>query len=106
MAEVSLPNVKQENSKTETDLEEIKSKDQQLFSLISEGYEILNIRVPSKLPTVDEEESTELQDNLSYLHQTPKIKSHNHIEWTLQHNQVLPEGEEILEHQEVLFCFI
>uniref|UniRef100_A0A3P8NL69 Cardiomyopathy associated 5 n=1 Tax=Astatotilapia calliptera TaxID=8154 RepID=A0A3P8NL69_ASTCA len=103
MAEVSLPNVKQENSKTETDLEEIKSKDQQLFSLISEGYEILNIRVPSKLPTVDEEESTELQDNLSYLDQTPKIKSHNHIEWTLQHNQVLPEGEEILEHQEVLF---
>lgn len=106
MAEVSLPNVKQENSKTETDLEEIKSKDQQLFSLISEGYEILNIRVPSKLPTVDEEESTELQDNLSYLDQTPKIKSHNHIEWALQHNQVLPEGEEILEHQEVLFCFI
>lgn len=106
MAEVSLPNVKQENSKTETDLEEIKSKDQQLFSLISEGYEILNIRVPSKLPTVDEEESTELQDNLSYLDQTPKIKSHNHIEWMLQHNQVLPEGEEILEHQEVLFCFI
>lgn len=105
MAEVSLPNVKQENSKTETDLEEIKSKDQQLFSLISEGYEILNIRVPSKLPTVDEEESTELQDNLSYLDQTPKIKSHNH-EWMLQHNQVLPEGEEILEHQEVLFCFI
>ncbi|XP_039476281.1 cardiomyopathy-associated protein 5 isoform X1 [Oreochromis aureus] len=100
MAEVSLPNVKQENSKTETGLEEIKSKDQQLFSLISEGYEILNIRVPSKLPTVDEEESTELQDNLSYLDQTPKIKSHNHIEWTLQDNQVLPEGEEILEHQE------
>uniref|UniRef100_A0A8C7ZRT1 Cardiomyopathy associated 5 n=1 Tax=Oryzias sinensis TaxID=183150 RepID=A0A8C7ZRT1_9TELE len=75
MAEVSLPNVKEENTGTETDLEEIKNKDQQLFSLISEGYEILNIRVPSKLPTVDEEESTELQDNLFYLDQTPKIKS-------------------------------
>uniref|UniRef100_A0A3B3IPH8 Cardiomyopathy associated 5 n=1 Tax=Oryzias latipes TaxID=8090 RepID=A0A3B3IPH8_ORYLA len=81
MAEVSLPNVKEENTGTETDLEEIKNKDQQLFSLISEGYEILNIRVPSKLPTVDEEESTELQDNLFYLDQTPKIKARNHQNW-------------------------
>lgn len=78
MMEVSQPNVKQDKTETEPDLEEIKSKDQQLFSLISEGYEILNIRVPSKLPTVDEEESTELQDNLSYLDQTPMIKSRNH----------------------------
>ena len=76
MAEVSVPNVpKPEKAQGETDLEEIKDKDQQLFSLISEGYEILNIRVPSKLPTVDEEESVELQDNLSYLDKTPGIKS-------------------------------
>uniref|UniRef100_A0A3P9M486 Cardiomyopathy associated 5 n=1 Tax=Oryzias latipes TaxID=8090 RepID=A0A3P9M486_ORYLA len=81
MAEVSLPNVKEENTGTEADLGEIKNKDQQLFSLISEGYEILNIRVPSKLPTVDEEESTELQDNLFYLDQTPKIKARNHQNW-------------------------
>lgn len=101
MMEVSLPNVKQEKTETEPDLEEIKSKDQQLFSLISEGYEILNIRVPSKLPTVDEEESTELQDNLSYLDQTPKIKSRNHHDWTQQQNHVLPEEGEILDHQEV-----
>ncbi|XP_059192678.1 cardiomyopathy-associated protein 5 [Centropristis striata] len=100
MMEVSLPNVKQEKTQTEPDLEEIKSKDQQLFSLISEGYEILNIRVPSKLPTVDEEESTELQDNLSYLDQTPKIKSRNHHEWT-QQNHVLPAEEELLDDQEV-----
>ncbi|XP_040898037.1 cardiomyopathy-associated protein 5 [Toxotes jaculatrix] len=98
MAEVSLPNVQQE--KTEPDLEEIKNKDQQLFSLISDGYEILNIRVPSKLPTVDEEESTELQDNLSYLDQTPKIKSRNHHDRTRQKNHVLPEEGEILDHQE------
>ncbi|XP_078106699.1 cardiomyopathy-associated protein 5 [Sander vitreus] len=100
MAEVSLPNVKQEKTETKPDLEEIKNKDQQLFSLISEGYEILNIRVPSKLPTVDEEESTELQDNLSYLDQTPKIRSRNHHDWTLQQNHTLPEEGEIMHHQE------
>uniref|UniRef100_UPI0037E962AD cardiomyopathy-associated protein 5 n=1 Tax=Semicossyphus pulcher TaxID=241346 RepID=UPI0037E962AD len=100
MAEVSLPNVKQEKTQAEPDLEEIKNKDQQLFSLISEGYEILNIRVPSKLPTVDEEESTELQDNLAYLDQTPKIRSKNNHDWTQQANHVLPEEGEILDHQE------
>ncbi|XP_068460669.1 cardiomyopathy-associated protein 5 [Clinocottus analis] len=100
MAEISLPNVKQEKNETEPDLEEIKNKDQQLFSLISEGYEILNIRVPSKLPTVDEEESTELQDNLSYLDQTPKIKSQNRKDWTLQQNHALPKDGELLDHQE------
>ncbi|KAA8592322.1 hypothetical protein FQN60_017777 [Etheostoma spectabile] len=99
MAEVSLPNVKHEKTEPEPDLEEIKNKDQQLFSLISEGYEILNIRVPSKLPTVDEEESTELQDNLSYLDQTSKIRSRNHHDWTLQQNHTLPEEGEIM-HQE------
>ncbi|XP_070759932.1 cardiomyopathy-associated protein 5 [Enoplosus armatus] len=101
MAEVSLPNVKQEKTEMEPDLEEIRNKDQQLFSLISEGYEILNIRVPSKLPTVDEEESTELQDNLSYLDETPKIRSRYHHDWTRQsQNHVLPEEGEILNHQE------
>lgn len=101
MVEVSIPNVKQEKTETEPDLEEIKSKDQQLFSLISEGYEILNIRVPSKLPTVDEEESTELHDNLSYLDQTPKIRSRDYNEWTQLQNQVLPEEGETSDHNEV-----
>nr|XP_020450272.1 cardiomyopathy-associated protein 5-like isoform X1 [Monopterus albus] len=100
MAEVSLPNVKQEKTETEPNLKELKSKDQQLFSLISEGYEILNIRVPSKLPTVDEEENTELQDNLSYLDQTPKIRSRNHSEWIRQQNQVLSAEGEILDSKE------
>ncbi|XP_068559327.1 cardiomyopathy-associated protein 5 [Cebidichthys violaceus] len=100
MAEISLPNVKLETNETEPDLEEIKNKDQQLFTLISEGYEILNIRVPSKLPTVDEEESTELQDNLSYLDQTPKIRSQNRKDWTLQQNHALPQEEELLDYQE------
>lgn len=99
MAEVSLPNVQQEKTTTETDLDEIKNKDQQLFSLISEGYEILNIRVPSKLPTVDEEEATDLQDNLSYLDLTPKIKSRNHSDWTELKDHDQPKEEEI--HTEV-----
>ncbi|XP_042562489.1 cardiomyopathy-associated protein 5 isoform X1 [Clupea harengus] len=72
MAEVSVPNVRPENDKSS----EVKlDKDQELFSLISEGYEILNIVVPSKLPTVDEEETSDLVDNLSFLQHTPKIKS-------------------------------
>ncbi|KAM4578898.1 cardiomyopathy-associated protein 5 [Fundulus diaphanus] len=98
MAEVSLPNVKEEKTPTKADLEEIKSKDQQLFSLISEGYEILNIRVPSKLPTVDEEESTDLQDNLSYLDQTPKIRSRNHQDWAQHRDQL--EAEQTLDDPE------
>lgn len=93
MMEVSQPNIKQEKMETEPDLEEIKDIDQQLFSLISEGYEILNIRVPSKLPTVDEEESTELQDNLSYLDQTSKIKSRKNHQWTQAQSQVLSDVE-------------
>nr|XP_057927987.1 cardiomyopathy-associated protein 5 [Doryrhamphus excisus] len=93
MAEVSIPNVKQQKKETEQDLEDIKSKDQQLFSLISEGYEILNIRVPSKLPTVDEEESTELQDNLYYLDQTPKIRSRNHLNETTDRPQEVKTPE-------------
>ncbi|XP_061672720.1 cardiomyopathy-associated protein 5 [Syngnathoides biaculeatus] len=98
MAEVSLPNVKEQKT-AETDLEENKNKAQQLFSLISEGYEILNIRVPSKLPTVDEEESTELQDNLSYLDQTPKIRSRNQLH-EISQNHGLPQEVKILESNE------
>ncbi|CAJ1068877.1 Hypothetical predicted protein [Xyrichtys novacula] len=100
MSEVSLPNVKPEKTPTEPDLEDIRNKDQQLFSLISEGYEILNIRVPSKLPTVDEEESTELQDNLSYLDQTPKIKSKNNHIWRQQQDDDMLQDEADLNNQE------
>ncbi|XP_054904858.1 cardiomyopathy-associated protein 5 isoform X2 [Poeciliopsis prolifica] len=100
MAEVSLPNIKEEKTPTEEDLEEIKSKDQQLFSLICEGYEILNIRVPSKLPTVDEEETTDLQDNLSYLDQTPKIRSRNQHDWAHHRDQL--EAEQTPDRAEAL----
>ncbi|XP_043095985.1 cardiomyopathy-associated protein 5 [Puntigrus tetrazona] len=76
MIEVSLPNIRSENNE---DGQSAVSKDQDLFSLISEGFEILNIVVPSKLATVDEEDSGELVENLAYLNDTPKIKSkHKH----------------------------
>ncbi|KAL1274710.1 hypothetical protein QQF64_027524 [Cirrhinus molitorella] len=76
MIEVSVPNIRSENNE---DSQSAVSKDQDLFSLISEGFEILNIVVPSKLATVDEEDSSELVENLAYLDDTPKIKSkHKH----------------------------
>lgn len=75
MIEVSVPNIRCEDSEAGPTTEGKSDKDQELFNLISEGFEILNIVVPSKLPTVDEECSTELSDNLSYLEDTPKIKT-------------------------------
>ncbi|XP_051533732.1 cardiomyopathy-associated protein 5-like [Myxocyprinus asiaticus] len=72
MTEVSVPNIRSEKHEESHSVE---SNDQDYFNLISEGFEILNIVVPSKLPTVDEEQSTELAENLSYLEDTPKIKS-------------------------------
>ncbi|CAJ1070442.1 cardiomyopathy-associated protein 5 [Xyrichtys novacula] len=65
LVEVSQPNVKEGDEEEPGDLKE--DKEQRLFRLVSEGSEILNIVVPPKLSTVDEEESKELVDNLSYL---------------------------------------
>lgn len=75
MIEVSVPNIRCDDSEAGPTTEGKSDKDQELFNLISEGFEILNIVVPSKLPTVDEECSTEMTDNLSYLEDTPKIKT-------------------------------
>ncbi|KAM9734874.1 uncharacterized protein ACNS7B_014313 [Menidia menidia] len=71
LVEVSRPNVK---SEVEGDQEEaadpLEDKEQRLFSIVSEGSEILNIVVPPKFATVDEEESKEMVDNLSYLEES------------------------------------
>ncbi|KAI7789829.1 cardiomyopathy-associated protein 5 [Triplophysa rosa] len=72
MVEVSLPNVTQTQDKTTHTREE---KHQRLFSLVSEGSEILNIIAPPKVSTVDEEESEDLEDCLFYLEEVPAIKS-------------------------------
>ncbi|XP_013875764.1 cardiomyopathy-associated protein 5 [Austrofundulus limnaeus] len=68
LVEVSQPNVKVEGEEDEEVAPcPLADKEQCLFSIVSEGSEILNIVVPPKLATVDEEESKEMLDNLSYL---------------------------------------
>ncbi|KAG7499757.1 hypothetical protein JOB18_048387 [Solea senegalensis] len=75
LVEFSEPNVKAKEGSDEEPTEPPIDKDQWLFSLVSEGSEILNIVVPPKLATVDEEESKEMVDNLSYLEQSPVTKA-------------------------------
>lgn len=72
MVEVSLPNVPQAEDEMANAKEE---KHQRLFSLLSEGSEILNIIAPPKVSTVDEEASKRLEDCLFYLEETPAVKS-------------------------------
>lgn len=75
LVEVSLPNVKTEEGDNDGPNDPPADKEQRLFSLVSEGSEILNIIVPTKLATVDEEESREMVDNLSYLEESPVSKA-------------------------------
>lgn len=72
---VSQPNVKTEEGDDDVPNDPPGDKEQKLFSLVSEGSEILNIIVPTKLATVDEEESREMVDNLSYLEESPVSKA-------------------------------
>lgn len=80
MVEVSIPNIMTENDGVSEDPK--KERNQQLFCLVSEGSEILNIVVPPKVSTVDEEESQALEDNLSYLEETPVIKASEFVDET------------------------
>lgn len=75
MVEVSIPNVIAENEQEDERKDSKEARKQRLFRLVSEGSEILNIVVPPKVSTVDEEESKVLVDNLSYLEDTPVIKA-------------------------------
>uniref|UniRef100_G3PTA1 Uncharacterized protein n=2 Tax=Gasterosteus aculeatus TaxID=69293 RepID=G3PTA1_GASAC len=70
LVEVSRPNVKPEDGDKEEASDPLVDKEQRLFCLVSEGSEILNIVVPPKLASVDEEESKEMADNLSYLEES------------------------------------
>ncbi|XP_036382729.1 cardiomyopathy-associated protein 5 [Megalops cyprinoides] len=98
MTEFSVPNIRPElTDENGESIEPKQDKDQQLFSLVSEGYEILNIVVPSRLATVDEEESTEIPDNLSYLEENPRIKS-NHLK--IVETQPIESTPEIVEVEE------
>ncbi|XP_062269106.1 cardiomyopathy-associated protein 5 [Platichthys flesus] len=73
---VSEPNLKTKREGPEEEsAEPQEDKEQWLFSLVSEGSEILNIVVPPKHDTVDEAESKEMVDNLSYLEDSPAPKA-------------------------------
>ncbi|XP_029301164.1 cardiomyopathy-associated protein 5 isoform X1 [Cottoperca gobio] len=80
LVEVSQPNVKTEEGDEEEANDPTVDKEQLLFRLVSEGSEILNIVVPPKLITVDEEESKAMVDNLSYLEESlvPKASEETH----------------------------
>ncbi|NWI99117.1 CMYA5 protein, partial [Crypturellus undulatus] len=45
-----------------------------LFNIISEGYEILNIHAPTHISSVDQEESKHMPDKLEYLETKPLFK--------------------------------
>ncbi|NWV86417.1 CMYA5 protein, partial [Dasyornis broadbenti] len=45
-----------------------------LFNIISEGYEILNIHVPTHISSVDQEESKHMPDKLEYLETNPSFR--------------------------------
>ncbi|XP_050009867.1 cardiomyopathy-associated protein 5 [Alexandromys fortis] len=52
------------------------SEDQKsAFSIISEGCEILNIHAPAFIPSVDQEESEQMQDKLHYLEEKASFKT-------------------------------
>uniref|UniRef100_A0A8U8C9D1 Uncharacterized protein n=1 Tax=Geospiza parvula TaxID=87175 RepID=A0A8U8C9D1_GEOPR len=52
-------------------LETTEQKD--LFNIISEGYEILNIHAPTHISSVDQEESKHMPDKLEYLETNPSF---------------------------------
>lgn len=52
--------------------EPIEQKD--LFNIISEGYEILNIHAPTHISSIDQEESKHMPDKLEYLETNPSFK--------------------------------
>ncbi|NXS26365.1 CMYA5 protein, partial [Pomatostomus ruficeps] len=45
-----------------------------LFNIISEGYEILNIHAPTHISSVDQEESKHMPDKLEYLETSPSFR--------------------------------
>nr|XP_042117557.1 cardiomyopathy-associated protein 5 [Peromyscus maniculatus bairdii] len=65
------------------------SEDQKsAFSIISEGCEILNIHAPAFIPSVDQEESEQMQDKLQYLEEKASFKTislHDESEEVVSH---------------------
>ncbi|XP_043919645.1 cardiomyopathy-associated protein 5 [Protopterus annectens] len=70
-----------------------------VFNIISEGYEILNIIVPRHIYTVDQEVTSHMQDKLEYLQANPLIKSKTVTEQTGKSDE--DEKEETVNDSEV-----
>ncbi|KAL0965320.1 hypothetical protein UPYG_G00279740 [Umbra pygmaea] len=91
LVEVSLPNIRAEGDGGEEETTDPKEeKKQSLFRLVSEGSEILNILVPPRLVSIDEEESRVMVDNLSYLEQSTFNKPQTKEE-VLEEDTTTPE---------------
>ncbi|XP_030006674.1 cardiomyopathy-associated protein 5 [Sphaeramia orbicularis] len=87
----SQPNVKDEEEENEEEVTDPSAdKEQRLFRLVSEGSEILNIVVPPKLVSVDEEVSKEMVDNLSYLEESPVTKASEETHDEVFEPEILP----------------
>ncbi|XP_052381526.1 cardiomyopathy-associated protein 5 isoform X1 [Oncorhynchus keta] len=102
LVEVSLPNVRAEGDGEEEETTDPKEeKKQSLFRLVSEGSEILNIMVPSRLVSIDEEESQVMVDNLSYLEESTFTKPSNEIIEEVFQEDTAPSvggGDQTVEH--------
>lgn len=101
LVEVSQPNIKTKEEDEEALNDPLDDKDQRLFSVVSEGSEILNIVVPTNLATVDEEESREMVDNLSYLEESPVPKA---SEETHDYQSVISTMESSAEFSHHIRC--
>ncbi|XP_041754556.1 cardiomyopathy-associated protein 5 [Coregonus clupeaformis] len=104
LVEVSLPNVRAKGDGEEEETTDPKEeKKQNLFRLVSEGSEILNIVVPPRLVSIDEEESQGMVDNLSYLEESTFTKPSNEtIDEVFEEDNAPPEegGDQTVEHTE------
>ncbi|XP_020312941.1 cardiomyopathy-associated protein 5 [Oncorhynchus kisutch] len=102
LVEVSLPNLRAEGDGEEEDTTDPKEeKKQSLFRLVSEGSEILNIMVPPRLVSIDEEESQVMVDNLSYLEESTFTKPSNEIIEEVFEEDTTPSvggGDQTVEH--------
>nr|XP_014344878.1 PREDICTED: cardiomyopathy-associated protein 5 isoform X2 [Latimeria chalumnae] len=75
-----------------------------LFSIVSDGYEILNIVVPQVMCSVDQEESNQMQDKLEYLETNPLIQAKHCDEMQAteceDENNVCEESSAVKEKEE------
>lgn len=75
MVEVSMPNMTDVQNKQKKNTNPRREKEQRLFRLVSEGSEILNIVVPPKIASVDEEASRKLMDNLAFIEESSTVQT-------------------------------